>query len=374
MIAHSVTTKRGGQDGFRDAKRQLDICNSCRYCAGYCPVWPALERRTDLTPGDVTHLANLCHDCRDCYLACMYTPPHEFGVNPPQTFAEERTATYHRFIWPAARIRQSAVLATVIAVVAMAVILVGLALLVTRGNALGTSDGSPYSVIQHGLLIVLVGAPAVYAVVVILAAILRYWRFTSGSVRELFHGQAWMSAIGQAVTLKHQSGGAEQGCTYPDDRPRQQRRVFHEFVMLGFLLTFFSTASAAFSQYVMSALPPYPVVSVPVITGTIGGIGQVVGCAGLLLLKRRSERGQTTPVMWRADFSFLWALVVLNLTGLLVLFVRDTPVFPWLLIVHLACVIVTFSVAPYTKFVHFVFRVLAIYQNVLETRAPVSPA
>ena len=54
---------------FAEADRQLTICNACRYCEGYCAVFPALERRRELTGGDITHLADLCHDCRDCFTA-----------------------------------------------------------------------------------------------------------------------------------------------------------------------------------------------------------------------------------------------------------------------------------------------------------------
>ena len=52
------------EDLLVEGKRQLDICNSCRYCEGYCAVFPALERRIDLTKADMVQLANLCHDCR----------------------------------------------------------------------------------------------------------------------------------------------------------------------------------------------------------------------------------------------------------------------------------------------------------------------
>ena len=68
---------------FAEADRQLTICNACRYCEGYCAVFPALARQVNLTAGDITHLADLCHDCRDCYTACMYVPPHEFALNLP---------------------------------------------------------------------------------------------------------------------------------------------------------------------------------------------------------------------------------------------------------------------------------------------------
>ncbi|WP_245980215.1 tricarballylate utilization 4Fe-4S protein TcuB [Gryllotalpicola protaetiae] len=358
-----------GPSSFDEAARQLNICNSCRYCAGYCPVWPALERRVDLTPADVTHLANLCHDCRDCYLACMYTPPHEFGVNPPKIFAEERTSTYHRFIWPAARVRDAS--GTVVAIVATAVVAALLAVLSwlsTNGTAFEATDGSAYAVIRHDLLLVLVSAPAVYALIVLAVAAARYWRFTHGPLGALMHGRSWIRALREALTLRHQTG-ADEGCTYPGDRPTMSRRVLHQFVMVGFFLTFLSTTAAAFEQYFLALLPPYPYASVPVISGLVGGVAQIVGCIGLLRLKRLSDPDQGTSVMRRADVSFLWSLIVLNGTGLLVLFTRTTPLFGEILVVHLAAVIVAFSVAPYTKFVHFIFRTLAIYKNVLEGQA-----
>ena len=62
-------------DLFQEAERQLVVCNACRYCEGYCAVFPALELRQAFARGDITYLANLCHDCRACYYACMYTPP-----------------------------------------------------------------------------------------------------------------------------------------------------------------------------------------------------------------------------------------------------------------------------------------------------------
>ena len=92
---------QGPLDGiFAEASRQLTICNACRYCEGYCAVFPALERLSVITPGDVTHLADLCHDCRDCYTACMYAPPHEFAVDPPRILSAVRLASYDRYLPP----------------------------------------------------------------------------------------------------------------------------------------------------------------------------------------------------------------------------------------------------------------------------------
>src|SRR5215472_16198601 len=79
---------------------QLEVCNACRYCEGYCAVFPALEKRRRFDPADVEYLANLCHDCRACFYACMYAPPHEFGVNIPKTLAEVRGQTYAEYALP----------------------------------------------------------------------------------------------------------------------------------------------------------------------------------------------------------------------------------------------------------------------------------
>ena len=88
-------------DLVKDGARQMTICNACRYCEGYCAVFPAMEQRRVFTKADLTYLANLCFDCRDCYYACQYAPPHEFGVNIPKLMSELRADTYREFTWPA---------------------------------------------------------------------------------------------------------------------------------------------------------------------------------------------------------------------------------------------------------------------------------
>lgn len=357
-------------DLFEEAERQLNVCNSCRYCAGYCPVWPALELRTDLSRQDITHLANLCHDCQDCFTACMYTPPHEFAVNPPAVFAAVREDTYRRYVWPQevpARFRGWRGAAACL--VAAAALLVGLSLLTGKGAVFaGPQLGSAYELIGHWLMVGVVTIPAVFAVLVMVRAMLLYWKDIHGSFVGLANGRAWALTLGQAGTLRHQSGG-EEGCSYPDGEPSAARRRLHHLVMYGFLLTFVSTTSAAFIENLLGQEPPYPYLSVPVVTGTVGGVLAAIGCGGLLALKRRSDPLQTTVGMRRADEALLWALLTLMLSGLVVLVTRTSVVFAPALVLHLAAVIVAFAIAPYTKFVHWVYRVLSIYKDNTE-RAP----
>ena len=83
-----------------EARRQIEICNACRYCEGYCAVFPAINRERVFADGDIMQLAHLCHNCRGCYYSCQYIPPHEFAVNIPRILAETRTEDWLRLAWP----------------------------------------------------------------------------------------------------------------------------------------------------------------------------------------------------------------------------------------------------------------------------------
>ena len=85
-----------------EARRVMEVCNACRYCEGFCAVFPAMEQRRDFLTADLDYHANLCHNCKGCYHACQYAPPHEFGINVPATLAELRTETYGEYAWPRA--------------------------------------------------------------------------------------------------------------------------------------------------------------------------------------------------------------------------------------------------------------------------------
>ncbi len=75
---------------MHEGEHLMTVCNACRYCEGYCAVWQAMERRLVFKESDLNYLANLCHNCSECYYACQYAPPHEFDINPPKTLAKIR--------------------------------------------------------------------------------------------------------------------------------------------------------------------------------------------------------------------------------------------------------------------------------------------
>ncbi len=362
---------------FAEARRQLSVCNACRYCAGYCPVWPELELRTDLTDGDLGYLANLCHDCQDCYTACMYTAPHEFALNPPRVFAGLRADTYRRYAWPRwsgtrlpgrpAGWRGAPYLAVGGALAVAAALLAALSAAVTGRvlSAGGGHPGAPYQVVPYPLLLVLVAVPALWCAAVLVAGGARYWRDVHGPVADLTRPRVWAAALVQAVQLRHMRGG-EAGCDYPGDAPSPARRRFHLTLVYGFGLCVASTVSAAIEQDLLGIGPPYAYLSVPVVTGTIGGLGMLAGGAGLLALKARSDPARGTQGMRAADYALTAALLVLAASGLLTLALRDTAAFGPLLAEHLAAVMTAFAVAPYTKFAHWTYRLLAVYKHNLD--------
>lgn len=352
-----------------EATRQLDICNACRYCEGLCAVFPALERRTTLDAGDVSQIANLCHDCRACFDACMYSAPHEFDLDLPKALAAVRVADYERHIWPPRVPRAfSGRSGLVLGGLLSAALVLALAVLHAGWSGLIMSDGSaasPYRLLPYPVLVALMTAAALYSVVVMAFAVRSYWR-SLGPVP----GRVTLRAIGQATwyaaTLRYLRGGGVE-CYYPeDDKPSAGRRRLHAMVAYGFGLCVVSTLAAAVEQDIAGIKPPYPLWSVPVLAGTIGGLGLVIGCVGLLGLKVRSSSVTSLAEMTIKDYGLLVSLAFLALSGLAVLLTRDTAAFGIVLLVHLAAVIEAFAMAPYSKFVHVVFRFSALVRDNLE--------
>ncbi len=359
-------------DLLAEAGRQLDICNACRYCEGLCAVFPALERRTILGAGDITQLANLCHDCRACYDACMYSPPHEFAVDIPLALSAVRVADYHRYVWPQRVPRVLRGWAGLISgsLVAVALVL-GLAVAHAGWSGLISHPqhaASPYQLIPYAELLVLMLAAAAFGISVMAAAGVSYWRQVGGAPR----GLTWVAVRGaswDAITLKYLRGGGDD-CYYPDDeRPSPARRRLHMLVTGGFCLCLVSTIAAAFAQDALGDAPPYPWLSVPVLAGTIGGISLIIGCAGLIGLKRHSSPVTSLAEMTVKDYGLLAALGFLALTGLATLLSRDTSASHLVLLIHLSAVVESFAMAPYSKFIHVVFRSLALVRDHLERAA-----
>jgi citrate/tricarballylate utilization protein len=355
---------------FEEADRQLVICNACRYCEGLCPVFRAIETRRDFAKGDVFYLANLCHDCRACYYACMFTPPHEFAINIPQILSEARVESYRQWSWPQwlGRAFKEPRIALVLAgSVSLVVVLLALVLIgPNRLFATYTGPGAFYAIVPYLAMVIPAVALFFYGIAVWLRGTVRAWSETDAKPDRGVSGKALLQAIGAALGLRYLQGGGP-GCSYPEERPSSSRRIYHSFVFWGFLSDFVSTTLAFIYQDFLHRLPPYPLASAPVILGGAGGVMLIVGTAGLIWFKWKSDRAPADARAYGMDYTFLITLGLSALTGMLVLIFRDTPVLGSLLILHLALIAALFITAPYGKFVHFLYRSLALVRYYVES-------
>ena len=115
---------------------------------------------------------------------------------------------------------------------------------------------------------------------------------------------------------------------------------------------------------------PYPLASVPVILGTIGGLGLLVGPAGLLWLNLRRHPQHGDAAQRPMDRAFIALLFLVSATGFGLLAWRDTSAMALWLAVHLATVMALFLTLPYGKFAHAVYRCAALLKWSIERRQP----
>ena len=357
-------------DARAEAARLMGICNACRYCEGYCAVFPAMERRIEFGSADVSYLANLCHECGACHSACQYAPPHEFAVNIPRTFAAVRVATYEECAWPRAFAglfrRNPLLVATAMALSAALFLALGAA---AGGGLLMRRDGGFYAIFPHGLLVAIFAPAFGFAVLALAMGAARYRRLVRDSKGISPEGVDAVRAAGDALTLRYLDGGGE-GCFEGRGDPAKTRRVFHHFTFYGFGLCFAATAVATLYHYVLGLSAPYALTSLPVALGTLGGLGLVVGPAGLLWLDARRDIELVEPGQRSMQRSFIALLLLVSVTGLALLALRDTALMGPLLAIHLGFVLAFFVTLPYGKFVHGIYRSQALAKFAREIRAP----
>ena len=352
-----------------EVARQMQICNACRYCEGFCAVFPAMTRRLEFGKADVNYLANLCHNCGACYHACQYAPPHEFAVNVPKAMAQVRLDTYTEYAFPASLgalyKRNGLTLSVALAVGLALFLLLGVAL---HGGVSGdVAPANFYAIFPHNLLAAMFGAVFLFAILALGVGVKRFWRDVSSGTASV-SASAAAEAAKNALTLKYLDGGHGDGCNEQNDAFTLARRRFHHLTFYGFLLCFAATAVATLYHYVLGWDAPYPLLSAPVLLGTAGGIGLLVGPAGLLSLnlKRNAERGDARQRPM--DRGFIVLLLLTSASGLALLALRSTPAMPSLLSIHLGIVMALFATLPYGKFAHGIFRSAALLKSSIEKR------
>jgi len=371
----NISTKPSSVHGtqvLNEADRLMTICNSCRYCEGLCAVFPAMEMRRAFSDGDLNYFANLCHACGACYTDCQFSPPHEFDVNVPKTLAAARTESWAAYAWPrafAGLFARNGLAISLIAAASVAAFIFGFAALTDRQVLIGvhTGPGAFYALMPHNAMAGLFGAAFLYAIIALAMGLRAFWRDIGEPAGTLVDPPSLWQAMKDAGQLRYLDGGGV-GCFNEDERPTDHRRIYHHLTFYGFLLCFASTSVATLYHYLLPREAPYAWWDLPVVLGTLGGIGLVIGPIGLLVEKFKRDPALVDAKSTGMDSAFTLMLFLTGITGLALLLWRATPAMGPLLALHLGVVFALFITLPYGKFVHGLYRYAALVRYARERR------
>ncbi|MEY4663427.1 MAG: hypothetical protein RLZZ239_1900 [Pseudomonadota bacterium] len=356
-----------------EVSRQMHICNGCRYCEGFCAVFPAMTRRLEFGKADIHYMANLCHNCGACLHACQYAPPHEFAINVPQAMAQVRGQTYADYAWPPAwgRLYQRNGLTVSLALALGLGLFLALAML-KQGTLWGAPvAGGFYAVFPHNLMVSLFAPIFLFAVLSLGLGVQRFWReITPATSGAALSTPAAVEATDAALRLKYLDGGHGEGCHNEDDAWTNARRRFHHLTFYGFMLCFAATSVATLYHYLLGWPAPYALPSLPKLLGVVGGVSLLVGACGLawLNLRRHPEHGDSAQKPM--DLGFIALLALISASGLLLWLLGSTAAMPLMLAIHLGAVMALFLTLPYGKFAHGIFRTAALLRFAVEKREP----
>ncbi len=371
----NISTKPSSVHGtqvLNEADRLMTVCNSCRYCEGLCAVFPAMEMRRAFSDGDLNYFANLCHACGACYTDCQFSPPHEFDVNVPKTLAAARAESWAAYAWPrafAGLFVRNGLAISLIAAVSVAAFIFGFAALTDRQVLVGvhTGPGAFYALMPHNAMAGLFGAAFLYAVIALAMGLRAFWHDIGEPAGTLADPPSLWQAMKDAGQLRYLDGGGV-GCFNEDERPTDYRRIYHHLTFYGFLLCFASTSVATLYHYLLAREAPYAWWDLPVVLGTLGGIGLVIGPIGLLVEKFKRDPALVDANSSGMDSAFTLMLFLTGTTGLALLLWRETSAMGPLLALHLGVVFALFITLPYGKFVHGLYRYAALVRYARERR------
>ena len=183
----------------------------------------------------------------------------------------------------------------------------------------------------------LFGAAFLYAIVALVMGVRAFWRDIGEPVGMLVDLPSIWQAIKDAGQLRYLDGGGV-GCVNEDERPSDLRKIHHHLTFYGFGLCFASTSVATVYHYFWAREAPYPWWDLPVVLGTLGGIGLLIGPAGLLAEKWKRDPELVDQARMGMDVAFIVMLFLTSLTGMALLFLRDTAAMGALLALHLGVV------------------------------------
>jgi citrate/tricarballylate utilization protein len=357
----------------KEVARQLHICNGCRYCEGFCAVFPAMTRRLEFGKADIHYLANLCHNCGACLHACQYAPPHEFAINVPKSMATVRGQTYSDYAWPKALgglYKRNGLTVSMALAVSLSLFLM---LAIQSNGSLwsGPVQNGFYAIFPHNLMVSMFAPIFLWAVLALTLGVIKFWReVTPATSGAPLSSPAAAEAAHDALRLKYLGGGHGEGCNNEDDAFTLARKRAHHLTFYGFMLCFAATSVATFYHYLLDWPAPYDFTSLPKLLGTVGGISLTLGTLWLWRLNLARDPNHGDAQQRPMDRGFIALLFFISVTGLALMLSKNTAAMPILLAVHLGMVMALFLTLPYGKFAHGIFRTAALLRFAVEKRQP----
>jgi quinone-modifying oxidoreductase subunit QmoC len=353
----------GGQD--------LKKCFQCATCSVVCPIAPDTKpfpRKEMIATswglkdrlvgnGDIW----LCHNCGDCSSKCPR------GAKPGDVLAALRAYTISQYAKPKAlakAVQDPKKLPVLLALPAVIFIVLGLLLNVAGldwfnlGNIAGEHWQNDFI---SNYLVDIIMVPTFTAAIIIFALGLKNFiadihanAVAEGkTTKEKIEPAGFVQALIRVIptVLKHQK--------FNECIDNRDRGTSHMMVLFAFIGLFIVTGCFFIADWVLQIEGPYSQINPIKWLGNISGVALVIG--SILLIKNRLAKNDQVNTYW--DWSLLWLVIGLGLTGLLTemfrlgdaMFLSNVIYF-----LHLMLIWCLFAYTPFSKLAHLVYRVTAM--------------
>jgi len=339
----------------KDSGINLSQCMQCGACTSVCKlaetslpfprkemIWAAwgLKDRLLADPN-----IWICHQCGDCTATCPR------GVKPGDVLASLRKEHYYYYARPKilAKIIQNPFFLPLI--ILIPVLITGFIIYVAGTLRMPEGEVNYSIFFPHLPLNISFTTFFILGVIGIILSIRNFWKkileAQTGSELKKPVIISFMEVITELFLHKK-----FRQCKAQKHRYYSHLLVFWGFVLL-LVVTFFAILSTLFFAY------PLPFFNPVKIAGNIGGLAFVTGCT-IMIVKRIFQ--QKIYKSTYLDWVFLITLFLLGITGFIVELARFQN---WassylLYFIHLILVWMVILYLPYTKFAHFIFRIVAL--------------
>jgi citrate/tricarballylate utilization protein len=231
-----------------------------------------------------------------------------------------------------------------------------------------TGPGAFYAIVPWRIMAGVAAASLGLSLALLAIGVVRFWRDMDDGTPRHASARAWRTALFDVLTLRNLGGGG-QGCNDFGETFSRARRLFHHLLFYGLGLCFASTLAATLYHHFLNWPAPYPVLSLPVALGTLGGLCMIVGAGGLAAVKIKGDPNLTARSVVGGDYALLGVVSLMAASGLLLLAFRETGAVSALLAIHLGVVLAFFLLLPCGKFVHGFYRAAALLRAAMEQGA-----